>query len=117
MEEMEMEAEDNGTYLLHAEGLFGWSTHRLQVDVNGVQAWVLDGHEPPAPDGPVDQSASEGPGCDGQTGVMDGLNGSLAWCGGSDRLIGWDLEDNTVVEILCGFHEIVDGFAEGVCRL
>lgn len=106
---MEMEAEDNGTYLLHAEGLFGWSTHRLQVDVNGVQAWVLDGHGPPAPDGPVDQSASEGPGCDGQTGVIDGLNGSLAWCGGSDRLIGWDLEDNTVVELRLPKAAEIDG--------
>ena len=56
---MEMERENNGTLLVHAEGLFGWEAHRLLVDANGVQVWDLGNLGPPS-EGPVHQNASEG---------------------------------------------------------
>ena len=107
--DMVLEDEGNGTHLLHAEGLFGWQAHRLQADANGVQAWRLDEHPPPASPVPRNQSAAEGPGCDGTTGVVDGANSSLGWCAGEDRLLGWDLEDGDAVEMRLPKAAEIDG--------
>lgn len=106
---MVLDAEDNGTYLLHAEGLFGWQTHRVQVDATGVQAWRMDDGAPSTSTGPKDKNASEGPGCDGTTGVVDGANATLAWCAGSDRVIGWSLETGEVVELRLPKAAEIDG--------
>ena len=106
---MEMERENNGTLLLHAEGLFGWEAHRLLVDANGVQVWDLGNLGSPSSEGPVHQNASEGPGCDGRTGVIDGFNDTLAWCAGNDRLIGWSTASGDVVELRLPKAAEIDG--------
>ena len=106
---MVLEAEVNGSHILHAEGLFGWQAHRVQVDATGVEVWGLEGQSPPSPRGPRNQSAAEGPECDGDTGVVDGLNSTLAWCTGGDRLIGWNLENGDVVEMRLPKAAEIDG--------
>ncbi|MEC8625401.1 MAG: ABC transporter permease [Candidatus Thermoplasmatota archaeon] len=106
---MVFEAEVNGSHILHAEGLFGWQAHRVQVDATGVEVWDLEGQSPPSPRGPRNQSAAEGPECDGDTGVVDGLNSTLAWCTGGDRLIGWNLENGDVVEMRLPKAAEIDG--------
>ena len=106
---MVLEAEENGSHILHAEGLSGWQAHRVKADVTGVHAWDLEAQSPPSPRGPRNQSAAEGPECDGNTGVIDGLNSTLAWCTGGDRLIGWDLEHGDVVEMRLPKAAEIDG--------
>ncbi len=106
---MRLEDESNGTYLVHMEGLFGWSSTRIMVSPSTVESWLVDSVAPSADAGPVNLTAASGPGCDGRTGVMDGLNTSLAWCGGSDRLIAWDVERGDVIELRLPKEAEVDG--------
>jgi len=96
---LEVESEANGSLLVHMEGLFGRTVHRIVFDESGASSWPVEGVLPPAAEGPTDLTAAQGPGCDGLTGVVDGLNASLGWCGGNDRLVGWDMAQGDVVEL------------------
>ena len=107
--DMRLEVEANGSYLVHAEGLFGWNSNRIELQQDDVQVWAVDSPPLFPETGPVNTTASGGPGCDGRTGVLDGLNESLAWCAGDDRLVAWDLDSGTVVELRLPKAAEVDG--------
>jgi len=106
---LELESEANGSLLLHMEGLFGRTAHRILVDQGGAPLWPVDGAQPPVAKGPANQTAAAGPGCDGLTGVVDGLNASLGWCAGNDRLVGWDMDQGEVVELRLPKAAEIDG--------
>jgi hypothetical protein len=100
----------DGHLLLGMEGLAGEQVVELTVDDEGVRTLASNASMPEAQHTrPQDMEAANGTFCNGRTGVLDPLRDGIAWCGGDEGLLGWDLLSGDVRYLRIAVDAELDG--------